>query len=147
MKFEQAKELRVGNLLHFPYSNEYVEILGINAHENNGSTFDLPKIYNSISFKKDSSLYCEPILLLEPILLTEEWLLKFGFELIQRVNGKVLSYRYKFLEISFNTDNKIISVHIGIQRIDDGKKIKYVHQLQNLNFALIGEELTIKTKE
>jgi hypothetical protein len=82
-----------------------------------------------------------------PIPITEEWLLNFNFELKSMVNGKVLVYRNNMLAVSFNTDNKIISIHIGIQRIDDGKKIKYVHQIQNLYFDLTGQELFIKNQE
>lgn len=135
MKFEQAKELRVGNLLHLPYSNEYVEVLGINAHENQTPKInDLPKIYNSISFKKDSSLYCEPILLLDAIPLTEEWLLNFGYT-------KEDSNFWNLGHIVWEYDG-------GVFICDkNGITLKYVHQLQNLYFALTGRELTIKTEE
>lgn len=135
MKFEQAKELRVGNLLHFPYSNEYVEVLGINAHENQTPKInDLPKIYNSISFKKDSSLYCEPILLLEQIPLTEEWLLKFGYK--------------KAGSNFWNLGHIVWECYDGIFICDkNGIGIKSVHQLQNLYFALTGMELTLKKEE
>lgn len=76
----------------------------------------------------------------EPIPLTEEWLLKFGFD-----------YR------GYNDDGKIYRVgnkdDVWIQSDDFGyflqeykclDRIKYVHHLQNLYFALTGEELTIK---
>jgi hypothetical protein len=76
----------------------------------------------------------------EPIRITEEWLLKFGFK--------------------YDTDNDKLckSLHIDILsfRASEGhmclesqgyrtlyKHIKYVHQLQNLYFALTGEEITI----
>lgn len=73
----------------------------------------------------------------EGIPLSEEWLLKSGFEqytpsYFQRgdisVDG---SFRDYVLVIIGNAESFKI-------------KIKYVHQLQNLYFALIGEELTIK---
>jgi hypothetical protein len=81
-----------------------------------------------------------PIDYVEPIPLTEEWLLKFGFEI--------------------KLDNFNWNAGIGINEIGDFKlalrhtdnfgwfyksrctPIKYVHQLQNLYFALTGEELT-----
>jgi hypothetical protein len=76
-----------------------------------------------------------------PMPLTEEWLVKFGFK--------------------YDTDNDKLckSLHIDILsfRASEGhmclesqgyrtlyKHIKYVHQLQNLYFALKGEELEIK---
>jgi hypothetical protein len=29
----QPNELRIGNFLYFPFTDEFVEVLGINAHE------------------------------------------------------------------------------------------------------------------
>lgn len=69
---------------------------------------------------------------LNPVPITEEWLLKFGFE---KGNNKMI----------------LISGDLGIV-FDDYKgclltgkhvPIKHVHQLQNLYFALTGEELTL----
>lgn len=79
----------------------------------------------------------------EPIPLTEEKLVKCGFEFKERVSGKIKEYRTDILSIFYN-DNGIVSVNIGIQRIDDGKRIKHLHQLQNICFALSGEELNIE---
>ena len=63
-----------------------------------------------------------------PIPLTEEWLLKFGF----RESNKYL-FKYK-LGLKKRGDNYFY----------DNISIKHVHQLQNLYFALTGEELTLK---
>ena len=85
----------------------------------------------------------------KPILLTEEWLIKFGFGLHEYPGigrGKTLY---------FEVDNIKHSVEVYFPRnvnidvvvsLDDKmyKHIQYVHQLQNLYFALTGEELTIK---
>ena len=83
---------------------------------------------------------------IEPIPLTEEWLLKFGFEDITGVDY--------LLHISI--DFKLILIPVDgfypqINKADDSgwqsislNKINYVHELQNLYFALTGEELTIK---
>ncbi|MBP1165050.1 hypothetical protein JOE44_001934 [Chryseobacterium sp. PvR013] len=71
-----------------------------------------------------------------PIPLTEEWLLKFGFI-------KVLDYpcfRLEGLQIEFNGFDS----QWGSGLLDEKTVIKYVHQLQNLFFALKGKELTIK---
>ena len=78
----------------------------------------------------------------KPIPLTEEWLLNFGFEKrIDCINslycilaGRVLleyDFRYNTIDM-INRVNFHIDIHI-----------QYVHQLQNLYFALTGEELTI----
>lgn len=70
----------------------------------------------------------------EPILLTEEWLLKFGFEKDDTIWIK--HPIYGLLE-----KNGRFFIELGET---GGIYIKYVHQLQNLYFALTGEELTIK---
>lgn len=72
----------------------------------------------------------------EPI--TEEWLLKFGF-----IDDKSNGFDLSIIHIEF-----ILS--IGFVYYVNGEAtnsiiIQYIHQLQNLYFALTGEELTIKS--
>jgi hypothetical protein len=70
----------------------------------------------------------------KPIPLTEEWLLKFGFVYLKGhgwVVGDVFSFN---INDSFELDWY------------EQAPLKYVHQLQNLYFALTGKELTIKDK-
>tara|TARA_R110002167_G_C12288573_1_gene615858 strand:- start:203 stop:562 length:360 start_codon:yes stop_codon:yes gene_type:complete len=73
---------------------------------------------------------------IKPIPLTEEWLLKFGFE-----ENTTSWTNYKTRPC----------VKIGKQGkylyYNGGSRIVYVHQLQNLYFALTSEELTIKINE
>lgn len=83
-----------------------------------------------ISFK-DSS-YCD-LEDLQPIPLTEQWLLKFGFE---SSRCKFWWNLGKFLLKNRNT-------YFGFIGSEIIAKIEYVHQLQNLYFALTGEELEI----
>ena len=76
-------------------------------------------------------------LIIEPIELSEEWLVKFGFK-----NTHDSSYDstkmipYSWIECS---EDKILLDSA------DGKNLElnHVHQIQNLYFALTGEELTI----
>jgi len=111
----KVTELRIGNLYFHEPTNDYDEV--------RKNTFDL--------IERNPECY-------KPIPLTEEWLIKFGFEDNQKVKGV-----------------KYIDGVIAIDCIRYGKgwclandeyhpNIKYVHQLQNLYFALTGEELTIK---
>jgi hypothetical protein len=74
----------------------------------------------------------------KPVSLTEEWLLKFGFE---RMADNL--YEKNPLSISFPSTVEITCAHTW-QTALVGYDISYVHQLQNLYFALTGEELTIK---
>ena len=71
-----------------------------------------------------------------PIPLTEEWLLKFGFEY------DTITYYKNELMLSINKGYYNVWYHT----LTHGRlfiEMKYVHQLQNLYFALTGEELTI----
>jgi hypothetical protein len=74
--------------------------------------------------------------LVDAILLTEEWLLKFGFE-IRRIKD-ITNYTSHKLDLYqyLSNNNKIF-----FEYSDGDVEIKYVHQLQNLYFALTGEEL------
>jgi hypothetical protein len=77
---------------------------------------------------------------IEPIPLTEEWLLKFGFE--NDRNGYRLVDKYS-LSISCDKDNKLHPCY-GDRILLNAVTLDYVHQLQNLYYALTGEELIIK---
>jgi hypothetical protein len=80
----------------------------------------------------------------KPIPLTEEWLMKFGFKLT--ISNK--DSGYKQYGINKNGFDIMFSIDCNccpecfIENI--GIEITYVHQLQNVFFALCGEELTIK---
>jgi hypothetical protein len=67
----------------------------------------------------------------EPIPLTEEWLLKFGFEKVAE-NDFILG-KYSLYYLLYYDGYRVSEI-----------TPKYVHQLQNLYFALTGEELIIK---
>ncbi|HFK5582149.1 TPA: hypothetical protein ACG0AV_002079 [Elizabethkingia anophelis] len=73
---------------------------------------------------------------ISPIHITEEWLLKLGFEhtTIIYVKGMVLRLVDKHLVGGFE-DNEY--------GIEHEVKINYVHQLQNLFYALTGQELKL----
>jgi hypothetical protein len=74
-----------------------------------------------------------PIDYVEPIPLTEEWLLKFGFV------SNPYEDRYEKGTIHIECDKTKGATYLWVENMPH---IKYVHQLQNLYFALTGEELT-----
>lgn len=89
--------------------------------------------------------------LIKPIPLTEEWLVRFGFE-------KDFDGSFMLGIISIFKDKRLKqNVYIyteSTSKYSDGQwvvildlKLQYVHQLQNLYFALTGEELTIKNED
>lgn len=79
----------------------------------------------------------------KPIPITEEWLLKFGFVKEGRYYARGVHQRLfsGLMELKFDRLLKMWVFSIG--RYSDITRIEYVHQLQNLYFALTGEELTI----
>ena len=93
----------------------------------------------------DSSWFCDYLgslgehFTVNPIPLTEEWLLKFGFE--KKINDDDFDY---WLKGEF--DDTFLCEHADgfCYNFGFGHELKHVHQLQNLYFALTGEELTTK---
>ena len=117
----KAEDLRVGNLVYKNYRLFQSEIRKVDALDIN---FHLkhPEV-NSIG----------------PINLTEEWLLKFGFELKGFYRLKVTS----FLELCWKPHDNTLNLQTEKNGFTEDSKCKYVHQLQNLYFALTGSELTV----
>ena len=109
----KANELRIGNWIQFRHTETPVRI----------TLGDFVREYNDEHLED-----------YEPIPLTEEWLVRFGY-----VKSKELNYFWEDnnLTIWFADSGFYIESCIGKLRI------KHVHQLQNLYFALTGEELTL----
>ena len=72
----------------------------------------------------------------QPIPLTEEWFLKLGFHKYKGDNSDC------FLNDFETSCNRELFFWKGTYI----QNIKYVHQLQNIYFALTGEELTFKSE-
>jgi hypothetical protein len=125
-----AKELRIGNYLFVPGIDREVIVSAIfKSHyvceDSDGIRFDESVRINY-----------------QPISLTEEWLLKFGFiDLNERCGLKgIFSIIYKHIHINIET---MSYCEIDYEEnIIDIIRVEHVHQLQNLYFALTGEELT-----
>jgi len=80
---------------------------------------------------------------MKPIVLTEEWLLKFSFK--HRIDRDIVAYEKKNLIVEYLFDRwtaRLYETHLtSIQIIE----LKFVHQLQNIYFALTSEELILKS--
>ncbi len=122
-------ELRVGNY-YYDCSTDEIEII-------TGKTF--------------LQIFTGKLSCMKPIPLTEEWLLKFDMELTDGFS----SSRKLYLNNYENDISKITySPKEGLLRLSNGDTkgtlliphIKYVHQLQNIYFALTGKELTFKSE-
>ena len=116
----EANELRIGNLV---------------------ITKNMPVEIEEIRIETVRCCFGEfPINYIEPILITEEWLLKFGF--VKKGNRYKLKNfgSFIFFDIIKTFGFYPAGLLSSLCRMDN---IKYVHQLQNLYFALTGKELEI----
>lgn len=128
----KASELRIGNLIQWVSSGN-IEII--------------KDIVTSLD-KRECNVNNVSISDCTPIPITEEWLLKFGIK-------KAEWNQFVFELFADSPNSHFETAKVGDvwqfnkrRGMDDMPinlcKYKYVHQLQNLYFALTGEELTIK---
>ncbi len=124
----KASEFRIGNLAQTIQGVYKIE--SVNENE----VFICPFLTNES--------FVVSIEALNPIPLTEEWLLKLG---AKKFAGKIyLSITNLKAELHFDVyvDVIVSTLHSDFcELILD--EIKYVHQLQNLYFALTNQELTL----
>lgn len=136
----KKQELRIGNLV-LDKDDKVFSIYGI--------------LENSILIK--DAYIGMPIEWIKPIQLTEEWILNFGFTK-QKVTKKLYSLKnlksktwFSLWEVGDYVDPNELTfkepkIWYSFDNNNYDVKIKFVHQLQNLYFALTGEELILKTK-
>ena len=125
----KASELRIGNLLEFRNYIQPHKIITVGCRFFSSASVDNVKIADFEINHYHS-----------PIPLTEEWLLKFGLDYTSEKDYYYLAFTIKDLlfETASSMDGFTYNLSCGNQI-----NIKHVHQLQNLYFALTGEELTI----
>lgn len=85
----------------------------------------------------------------KPIPLTEQLIIKFGFDKVEDL-GDMISYEFKDKKrgygIKYDHEEWVFYLYAGTSYtplICDAEPFQYVHQLQNLYFALTGIELII----
>ena len=136
----KANELRIGNYVK-DMDYDYVTIAGIHPQSTNELTICINDCDVGDRLFKD----------VEGIPLTEEWLLKFGF----KVDNRFAVKQYRIDGDKYHSLNMVshkINYWSPIIRCDSQKQvfelygINYIHQLQNLYFALTGTELKLNEK-
>lgn len=118
----QPYELRLGNLIFDHVNNRIGTVLRLNAGIDYPITYTYDKVLEHTPFKRKG---------LEPIPLTDDWFIKFGF-VYSDLNGDTGHWQKSGFQI-LNGENGFSYAY----ELD----IKFVHQLQNLYFALTHEEL------
>ncbi|MDE5530452.1 hypothetical protein KRE43_12755 [Elizabethkingia meningoseptica] len=137
----EIEELRLGNYVQYERNSFHIAVESIELVNNLVNATDIEY--------------------LEPISLTEEWLLKLGGKKIPHftVTNSIIIKTKRNQQLSFScvgtpnfmvflqeidpdNENKITDL-IPIHNWDYDKDM-YVHQFQNIYFALNGEELTVK---
>ncbi len=128
-----VRELRIGNLVKYGVHN--VPIKSINVSYDNEAT-----VYVKLNEKLNH--YCLSINEIEPIPITEEWLLRFGFTKIsQHTDGFYLNVNGCKIA-GLKLDGESVKLWLNMFGTSIVNDIIYIHQLQNLYFALTGKELT-----
>jgi hypothetical protein len=157
----QSKELRIGNFL-YGADDSYVDRENKIAQNVfkvcliGDGVVKLDIGFDAVQRYEDKPLVSYSLNDLKPIPLTEDWLLRFGF--VKNDYKYVYSLNSSnFVEAIFNYDlegNDAFDFFIKQTSIDGGEYIQdlvlintsyyFVHQLQNLIFALTQKELEIK---
>jgi hypothetical protein len=139
----KANELRIGNVVINPHTKEICTVRGIKPNykqtrnRSNGEFFywlDVEK-YDGMNVTVD---------LFSGIPITEDWLVRLGLEKSHGMWSRYFQESnpgFFYLELFENGKFHLTNTDYGKSSV----AIEYVHQLQNLYFAITGEELTLKS--
>jgi len=138
-----AKDLKIGNFV-FDSDREnpyYYTVEKIQSKEYSESA---EEEQNEIIGRIEGSIDGFYDIIPSPIPLTEEWLIMFGFENIQRGLFKLDVLNYGRINVHTTKSSVLVELGTYSHNLFGDTKIKYVHQLQNLYKALTNEELELK---
>lgn len=123
----EASELRINNLVDY---KDYGACRVKRITE--GGFFDVAPLHmiGAISVASSET---------SPIPLTQEWLMRLGFYKSSFDNNEFIDSKTGWFMVYENSGYYKLSTGRGLI----GEQFKYVHQLQNLYFALTGKELEI----
>ena len=129
----EIKELRIGNIIRYRDERDtIVSSLGDN--------------FNTSHINKSYYVGSDCLEEYEPIPLTKEWLLKFGFDYVRNTNeyhNRLINEGAYYLKPVGDAFNHWYLYH---KKKMITTNIMYVHQLQNLYFALTNKELNYVQK-
>lgn len=120
----KSTDLRVGNFLMKTTTGETFKIEGIDI-------FRIDE-YNARGIEEHPYEY---------ILLSEEWLERLGFHYASSQHGDTAYKYHKNGHHTVRREGKYFYRVPGVTLLE----MTFVHQIQNLHFALTGQELTVRT--
>jgi len=134
----KTTELRIGNKVLFKGNEKTInrihkDVVSFEFYLEPTDNPNLPGDYIKVSIEK-----------IEPILLTENWLSKCGFQKIIDENGREF---FSLIIKNGDLSKPAIEIYNNRTVIWNNTHVKHVesiHQLQNLYFALTGDELVFK---
>ena len=127
-----ANELRIGNWIKDRGGKEWQ----IDNWESPNKVSAKDPEFNTCGMLLKGHPCTEYVHFLQPISLTEEWLVRFGF-IKSDLSDRFIIHSWFYLE-KCKDGYKFRQID-GFTRV-----FQHVHQLQNLYFALTGEELTLR---
>ncbi len=140
----ETTELRIGNFVYGVFEDEngrqQQNTCGVMALDSTSSLGDGYWIMvETIDGIEDTEYYED----FKPIPITEEWLKKFGFE-YNGGDGYKAPHNTEHWYFTLRNGFMPNSIARGSIKTDNYIGCKYVHQLQNLYFALSNTELILK---
>lgn len=133
-----TKELRLGNIVQF--GNRFIVLDAITS----GGVSEVGGVVSTGNALHPYDRKFIPLRDINPVLLTEDVLLKCGFER-NEVNEEIYFRKYECFELLKFNENGDFAFICGDNLKGNyvNTRVDYLHQLQNLYFAIIGEELEV----
>jgi len=132
-----SQELRIGNLLYYHLTEDVCEVNYIGE-----KSFDCKTELGSMAH----GVY-------DPIPLTKEWLLKIGFDKEKdhkwkdgSITPEIYVFKSYFIEFT-NIYTVVVLARMNRSGGEFIRSVKFVHEIQNLIFALTGEELKVNISQ
>jgi hypothetical protein len=137
----KAQELRLGNLIQDTIHPErQCKVFRLTS----GNDFNITYQYDK---SKELSYSKENIDALQPIPLTKEWLIMAGLSKVKSFDDSWLIGNFRLEPSSLCLHGYGFRIRISLTESVWLNDVDYVHQFQNLYFALTGTELTFKNKQ
>lgn len=130
------RELQLGNLVTDEFYDSFKTIIAIDSINDKGVNLNIEDDGNWPELAQTSIVPEFAFDKLRGIPLTEEWLVRFGFD-VEYTNGGFLRWQkgnFKLL------DRRLPNP------LPNSLPVLFVHQLQNLHFIITGHELTYNPK-